>query len=326
LTWVAAGGGVINGNTVTFASGAVTGTKTVKAQSSQTYNKAPTCYSAEVSQSATVNPVPTIERRSGTANQTVTQGTAISTNIFTASNATSISRSGSLPTGVSGTATTNAATYTISGTPTTATTTGTYSYTVTAANTNGCPSASISGTITVNHLTPPGAASTQTWTIGNQTWSAYLKKAQTGCNATTNFGSAGVPASALYRSSGLYSESGYLYNWKCVNDYATQLCPSPWRVPTSADFVALDKALGGSGGYENASVTWVTSNYVTKWGGVYAGYGLYTSVYEGGYSSSTWANSTTGNNGYVMLFRNDGSKSPLHNVAKSHGLLARCVK
>jgi uncharacterized protein (TIGR02145 family) len=54
LTWTLYTGGTQSGNSVTFAS-ADTGTKTVKAQSSQTYSNAPTCYSATVTQSATVN-------------------------------------------------------------------------------------------------------------------------------------------------------------------------------------------------------------------------------------------------------------------------------
>jgi uncharacterized protein (TIGR02145 family) len=58
LTWVSNGGGAISGNSVTFASGAATGTKTVKARSAQTYTNAPTCYSTEVTQSATVTAVP----------------------------------------------------------------------------------------------------------------------------------------------------------------------------------------------------------------------------------------------------------------------------
>jgi uncharacterized protein (TIGR02145 family) len=57
LEWVSDGGGVKSLFNVTFGS-SVTDTKTVTARSAQTYTDAPTCYSAEVSQSATVNPLP----------------------------------------------------------------------------------------------------------------------------------------------------------------------------------------------------------------------------------------------------------------------------
>jgi hypothetical protein len=58
LTWTSNGGGAVNGNSVTFASGAATGTKTVKAKSAQTYTNAPTCYSAEVTEFADVLALP----------------------------------------------------------------------------------------------------------------------------------------------------------------------------------------------------------------------------------------------------------------------------
>jgi uncharacterized protein (TIGR02145 family) len=54
LTWTSYTGGTPSGASVTFAS-AATGTKSVTARSAQTYTNAPTCYSATVTQSATVN-------------------------------------------------------------------------------------------------------------------------------------------------------------------------------------------------------------------------------------------------------------------------------
>ena len=60
LTWTATGGGVVSGNSVTI-SGTAAGDKTVTARSTQTYTGAPTCYSATVTQSAEVNPLPTVQ-------------------------------------------------------------------------------------------------------------------------------------------------------------------------------------------------------------------------------------------------------------------------
>jgi uncharacterized protein (TIGR02145 family) len=67
LTWTSNGGGSVNGNSVTFASGAATGTKTVIARSAQTYSNAPVCYSGTVTQSATVNTLPTVASSAGAA-------------------------------------------------------------------------------------------------------------------------------------------------------------------------------------------------------------------------------------------------------------------
>jgi hypothetical protein len=58
LTWISNGGGSESGDGVTFNSSA-TGTKTVTARSAQTHTNAPTCYSAEVTQSASVQALPT---------------------------------------------------------------------------------------------------------------------------------------------------------------------------------------------------------------------------------------------------------------------------
>jgi hypothetical protein len=75
LTWTSAGGGVVNNNTVTFASTA-TGIKTVTARSAQTYTNAPTCISTEVMQSADVLALPATPNLAVSAS-TVCVGTSI---------------------------------------------------------------------------------------------------------------------------------------------------------------------------------------------------------------------------------------------------------
>jgi uncharacterized protein (TIGR02145 family) len=269
-----------------------------------------------------VKPNPTISRISGDASQTVTQGTGISTNIFTATNATGISWSGSLPTGVSGTVTANAATYTISGTPSTASTTGTYSYTVTASNTNGCPSASISGTITVMAGPPRYAASTNTWTVGTQTWSDVIKVPA--CDKSTY--TAGY-TTADCRNNGSY---GYLYSWMYVNNNASTLCPSPWRVPMSDDFCTLDKTLFSTSTCAERSAPTDYATYNSSlWGGSFGGF-----CYDNGspnsqgtiayYWSSTEVSSNSARAYHLMYY--SGRIRPQADTQKNYGYLVRCVK
>jgi uncharacterized protein (TIGR02145 family) len=238
---------------------------------------------------------------------------------------------GSFPDGV--TSTDNGSSYTITGAPTV---TGLYVYSLTAVA-SGCSSTAVSGTIGAVSvaIAPPGAASTQTWVVGSQTWSAPLMKAQTGCTETTDFGSTNPPTSALYRTSGLNSGSGYLYNWKCLSenmnsDDDASLCPSPWRVPTMNDFVNLDKELGGTGANrENVSPSWIASTYLAKWGGDYHGYAMGLNVYAGGligyYTSRTTA---SGNSRYILWFTNAGAGAvaPRNTSQMSLGLEVRCVK
>jgi hypothetical protein len=201
LTWVSAGGGVVNNNTVTFASGAATGTKTVVARSAQTYTNAPVCYSATVTQSAAVNAIPTISRASssGSATQTVNLGTAISAISYTASNSATNFAIIGLPENVAGNA--NGSTYTISGTPAAS---GTFGYSLTAAA-SGCSSTAVAGTITVN-AGPPGTVST---TFCPQC--CYDGSAWVDCYVTTNaypFASTVTNTSVVWSGNGARFYSG----------------------------------------------------------------------------------------------------------------------
>jgi hypothetical protein len=90
-----------------------------------------------------VKPIPTITLSSGDASQTVIHNTPITTIIYTASAAATISMSGDFPTGVTGAA--SGASFTISGTPTA---TGRFGYALIATAVNGCTTAA-AGTITV---------------------------------------------------------------------------------------------------------------------------------------------------------------------------------
>jgi uncharacterized protein (TIGR02145 family) len=193
---------------------------------------------------------------------------------------------------------------------------------------SGCTSSSIAGTMTV--VSSLDATSTKTWTIGAQTWSAPLVKAQTGCVQTTDFGTSTTPPTlvAYYRSSGLYSGSGYLYNWICVIGYGYLLCPSPWRVPTTADFVTLDIALGGSGSLRNdEDPNWINSNYIVKWGGAYGGYGFSTDVSGAGAEARYHSATQSGNVANGLTVTTAGRVYPTATHWRSSmGLQVRCVK
>jgi uncharacterized protein (TIGR02145 family) len=240
---------VVNGNNVTFASGAATGTKTVKAQSAKTYTDAPTCYSAAVTQSAAVNPLPTITLRSSTASPTVNQNAEMAAIVYSTTYSAVISLTGgNFPDGVTGNP--SSSSYTISGTPSATGTFG-YSLTATVAST-GCTSTA-AGTITVNAAAgfttstggPNTAYTTTTWITGTgssaQTWSDRI---------------VATPACSLVTSMtvGYYSASEYkvvdgrnYYSWTCAYNNRTTLCPSSggWRVPTLSDFETLINNLGG---------------------------------------------------------------------------------
>jgi uncharacterized protein (TIGR02145 family) len=299
-------------------SGAATGTKSVSAYARLT-SSGTTCQSANAATvTAVVNLQPTITRRSGNASQTVNQGTAITPIIYSTTYSAVISRTGgSFPTNVSGapSGTPSGTSFTISGTPSV---TGTFGYSLTASN--GCASTASSGTITVNAAAPQYAASTKTWTVGTQTWSDVIKIPT--CNKASY--SAGS-TTADCRNNGSY---GYLYSWTYVQNNASTLCPSPWSVPTSADFCTLDKALFGTSTCASRSTaTGYTTYNGSKWGGSFGGnvegHGILQ--YQGSDGDYWSRSSASGENAY-HLYYHAKLVTPQHADHRGYGFQVRCVK
>ena len=90
---------------------------------------------------------------------------------------------------------------------------------------------------------PNTAYSTKTWLIGSgssaQTWSDHIVKAV--CTNSSTLTTSSPPAAQYKIVNGLY-----YYNWACVSNNATTLCPTGWRVPSAADYATLIATLGGS--------------------------------------------------------------------------------
>jgi uncharacterized protein (TIGR02145 family) len=194
--------------------------------------KAVTAHGCVDSVATTVTHVlpPAISLASGNDSQTIDIGDAITQIQYTTANATSATTTG-LPPGVTGVWATN--TYTISGTPTDS---GTYNYTVTTTNDKGCANASASGTITV--IYNPFVSGT--WSCGAQTWSGALRNPTAGCSLQSSLTTASTPQ--YYDRGPSY---GYYYNWTCVKEKSTILCPSPWRTPTKDNLITLRSCAGG---------------------------------------------------------------------------------
>jgi uncharacterized protein (TIGR02145 family) len=278
-----------------------------------------------VTHALTVNNVPTITRSGGEAIQTVNLNNAISPITFTANNgATTISRSGNLPNGLTGANQSNLV-YTINGTPSSA---GTYSYTITATGEGDCTT-STTGTIAVTATTPPLAASTQTWVIsGNgitQTWSDRIES-PSDCNKSSFSSDNSNPQC---RSNTYNSVLYYHYNWPYVNANKNTLCPpgSGWRMPTKDDFINLDKALGGTGDNRSAGLAVVEGWYFAKWGCVYAGKADGSSMTHLGSNCMNWSateyDATQAIDGHYDA---GGGVHPQAIRPKNWGLVVRCVK
>jgi uncharacterized protein (TIGR02145 family) len=325
----ASGGSTVSGGYgVTSFSPFLTSTTSYYAQARNTTTG---CVSASRTQvTGTVNPVPDITRSGGEASQSVNRYFDINTIVYSAPNST-FALSGSLPDGVNGNASANS--YTITGAPSA---TGTYNYTVTATYSPGGCTATSSGTITVtfapaNCHPDANAMPVVCAVVGSQEWSGPRRVAPAGCTLTTNMQYATENIAAYYRSEGVYEGSGYLYNWKCVDDYESTFCPSPWRVPTIDDFCDLKKELiprvTSCGDIYEVPKSEIADTYETVWGCVYGGSAEGTAIRDIGaiYWSSTEDSSAYAQSLFLQLSQ-DYINVILVRSAQTHGFQVRCVK
>ncbi len=129
---------------------------------------------------------------------------------------------------------------------------------------------------------------------------------------------------------------GRLYKWTTIND-SRGLCPSGWRVPTSADWVALSDYLGGStvaGGKMKSTGTsyWLSPNV----GDNISGFSAYPSLSRGadgvydtqkGRTAMWWASDFVGTGiSWVYYINNDNTSLTLTSYQSSAGVAIRCLK
>jgi hypothetical protein len=158
--------------------------------------------------------------------------------------------------------------------------------------------------------TPPYAATTQTWTFGDQTWSDAIHCPE--CNNETFEESVTEPQCRSYTD----AESGktfYYYNWAYVDANKNKMCPSPWHVPTREDFETLIS-------YANAA------SLADAWGygGVALSWGMDVMSTEGDYWSNTkYAESDSHAHG--LCFTPSGQEH-VNKHPRSDGAQVRCVK
>jgi uncharacterized protein (TIGR02145 family) len=182
----------------------------------------------------------------------------------------------------------------------------------------------LSKTVTVTQpmIMPPHAASTQTWVVGNQIWSDHINIPA--CNKEDFGESYTEPFCRSYVEDGT---AHYYYNWTYVSQNLDALCPSPWRVPTQDDFMALDLAMGGNGDMRLEPQDWVTTNYINKWGGDYTGYASGESMYDVGEYSYYWSSELYFDIYALYLYYDlEGYVIPVAANSINVGYRVRCVR
>jgi uncharacterized protein (TIGR02145 family) len=230
------------------------------------------------------------------------------------------------------------------------TTIGTRYYYVVATNAHGSATSNVSGAHTVGELSPveltaincttgtpnSGTFGTPSWggnttistfrTVGTQQWSDVVTV--TNCNKTTW----NSPSTAPYRtecrnSAGNTNFHGHYFSWCFVMRYAAQLCPSPWRVPTAADFAALHVALGYATGSANIIANTYMGTANSQVGGTWGGSRftgmatLVTAEY-----SQYWSSSPSTAMAARSLSFDATYATPEDGVTGDNGFALRCVR
>ncbi|MCL2417585.1 MAG: Ig-like domain-containing protein [Bacteroidales bacterium] len=125
---------------------------------------------------------------------------------------------------------------------------------------------------------------------------------------------------------------GDLFSWCAVVRFADDLCPYPWRVPTTDDFRDLDIALGGTGDNRDATLEFVNDNFIARWGGAFGGYSFPdgTSWNQATLRSIYWSSQSQfdidfhwGNVLHLSMF---GEVRPQGLWNKGSGVAVRCVQ
>jgi len=150
-----------------------------------------------------------------------------------------------------------------------------------------------------------------------QTWSGAV----TATNCQKNIFSGGTVANFNADCRSNPNFPGDFFSWCAIIRFADVLCPYPWRVPTTQDFINLHMAMGSS--YD------VQENYIERWGGTFGGFvdsdGTLLQSEWGHYWSQTQSSATGANN---LSFCTHGNVLPSGYGAgfKGHGLPLRCVR
>jgi hypothetical protein len=166
-------------------------------------------------------------------------------------------------------------------------------------------------TVTQEAMPPPeypyNAASAQTWTFGDQTWSDLIHVPSCEGGAFSRANSAEPQCQSAMDGDVLR----FHYNWQYVQNNVDDLCPSPWwRVPTKADFETLVETVN-------------RNDLVAAWGlGGFAADG--TGGLESAnsqmalWSSADWAD--------VFLLISGSAQVVDGWSVKYHGMQVRCIK
>jgi uncharacterized protein (TIGR02145 family) len=177
------------------------------------------------------------------------------------------------------------------------------------------------------------------WIIGNQVWSDVVTA--TNCQKTS-FDGGYVGNLDLLNNFNADCRSnpdypGDLFSWCAVARFANELCPPPWRVPTTQDFIYLDFTMGGNGDNRNrqtvnghtwqTQLDWYTGSGANQWGSTYGGNCLENgTLRDQGFHANFWTLQEHVDNGVGLHLSSAGSINLQRLTLKNNGKALRCVR
>ncbi len=166
-------------------------------------------------------------------------------------------------------------------------------------------------------LPPADARTSGLWAAGSQTWSDVINVPA--CNKT-DF--AGGSASDCRNNDKFSDTRGYFYSFQYVTANGATMCPAPWSIPTMDDFVALDRALGGTG--SSQTNTALRDKYFDDWGAQISGYASSFGIYnltEASGEASYWTSEEGGSGAYMLKVSGNGDVDPKASERGTYGTL-----
>lgn len=171
-----------------------------------------------------------------------------------------------------------------------------------------------------------------TWEVGEQIWSDAVMVSAARGKTAYNGGDTNGYLVDFCENPGY----GDLFSWEAVNLYRDALCPDGWQVPSKADFVARDIALGGTGEnrWAESNVALIEGQWLNPdvWGGELGGrmegvgnY-LFAQTMWGHYWAMDIAPDGTDGNALSLSLSFDGEINPRQSAFKPNGFTLRCVK
>jgi uncharacterized protein (TIGR02145 family) len=166
--------------------------------------------------------------------------------------------------------------------------------------------------------------SAQQWEVGNLVWSDMVMASL--CKKDEFNGGPAGPYNVDCRQSEGF---GDLFTWEAVDQFAGELCPEGWRIPTKRDFFDLDVALGGSGtgGVNAKEYTTVWRKYLDEWGAQPSGYARTANpdVIFPGAVACYWSQTELNDDRANYLYVYSGRIYPQYSETKDLGMSVRCV-